>query len=140
MRSQASGFFAATGDAQSFEQTARQKTTTNTATELFLDGASERMTIPSGKAMHATVNIIGIKSDGSATAVYLRQVAIRNVAGTTSLVGSVNTIGSDTAAGTSISITADDTNDALKIEVTGITSETWRWVARVEGVEVAYGN
>ena len=136
----ASGNFAAGGDAQETRVTLRNKTTTNSAVELFIDGASVRRAIPSGKAMHALVKIIGIKSDGTATAIYMRQVAIQNVAGTTSLVGSVNTIGTDTAAGTSISITADDTNDSLKIEVTGITSETWRWVATVEGVEVAHGN
>jgi hypothetical protein len=89
--------------------------------------------------MHAAIKIIGIKSDGTSTAAYIRQVAIKNVAGTTSLIGVVTTIGSDTAAGTSISITENDVNDALKIEVTGITSETWRWVAVVDGVEVVYG-
>lgn len=119
--------------------TARNKTTDATATELFLDGSSTRLTIPSGKILHATVHVIGSKSDGSAVAVYQRQVAIKNVSGTTSLVGSVNTIGSDTAASTSFSITADDTNDALKIEVTGIAAETWRWVASVSGAELAYG-
>jgi hypothetical protein len=70
----------------------------------------------------------------------MRQVGIKNVGGTTSLVGTVNTIGTDEAAGTSIAITADDTNDALQINVTGVTSETWRWVAVVYGVELAYGN
>jgi hypothetical protein len=49
------------------------------------------------------------------------------------------TIGTDNAAGTSINITANDTNDALRVEVTGIASETWRWVARVDAVEIAYG-
>jgi hypothetical protein len=49
------------------------------------------------------------------------------------------TIGTDNAAGTSISLTADDTNDSLKIEVTGIASETWRWVASVDAVEITRG-
>jgi hypothetical protein len=118
-----------------------ERTTTNTPVTLMADaGWGHRFTIPAGVALHATVNIIGVKSDGSAVARYLRQVTIKNVSGTTSLVGSVITLGTDEAAGTSISITADDTNDALKIEVTGITSETWRWVATIEGAEVAYGN
>jgi hypothetical protein len=118
----------------------RNKTTTNAAVELFLDGsASARLTIPSGKYLTGTINIAGIKSDGTAAASYIRQFSIKNVAGTTSLVGTVNTVGTDEAASTSISITANDTNDALKVEVTGITSETWRWVAAVDVVEVAYG-
>jgi hypothetical protein len=69
---------------------------------------------------------------------FIRKVSIKNVGGTTSLV-SESTVGTDYAAGTSLAITADNTNAALQIAVTGITSETWRWVAHVEGVEIAYG-
>jgi hypothetical protein len=134
------GRFSDSGDSQYALFVARNKTTTNSAVELFLYGSSARLTIPSSKVFHGLVKIVGVKSDGSVVARYIREVSIKNVGGTTSLVGDVITIGSDVDAGTSISITADDTNDALKIEVTGITSETWRWVATVEGVEVAYGS
>lgn len=141
MRAFAAGYFtyAQKGEAQSVGFTLRNRTVDATATELYLNGGSVRLTIPSGKILHATVHLIGSKSDGSAIAIYQRQVAIANVGGTTSLVGAVNTIGSDTAAGTSLSITADNTNDSLKIEVTGIAAETWRWVASVSGSELAYG-
>jgi hypothetical protein len=131
--------FSAIGDSQSAAFVIANKTTTNTPVELYLNGSTTRLTIPSGKVFSGTVNIVGVKSDGTAVARYLRQVTIKNVAGTTSLVGSVITLGTDEAAGTSISITANDTNDALNIEVTGVTSETWRWVATIEGAEVAYG-
>jgi hypothetical protein len=40
---------------------------------------------------------------------------------------------------TDVAITADDTNDALAITVTGIAGETWRWCAVISGVEIAYG-
>lgn len=85
------------------------------------------------------INITGTKSDGSAVAHYVRQYSIKNVGGTTSQVYAPVTIGTDNAAGTSIALSADDTNDSLKIEVTGVTSETWRWVASVDAVEVGYG-
>jgi hypothetical protein len=139
MQASAGGQFSAAGDAQRARFVLRNKTTDATATELFLDGSSVRLTIPSGKFLTGTINIAGIKSDGSAAASYIRQFSIKNVSATTSLVGTVNTIGTDEAASTSISITADDTNDALKVEVTGIAAETWRWVASVDVVEVAYG-
>jgi len=139
MWAHAAGQFAANGDAQAVKFVVRNKTTTNSAVTLFLDGSSTRLTVPSGRILHLQVTLLGSKSDGTAVASYMRQVTIKNVAGTTSLVGTVNTIGTDEAAGTSIAITADDTNDALQIAVTGITSETWRWVAVVEGVEIAYG-
>lgn len=139
MQAEANGAFAALGDAQHVRFVARNKTTTNAAVTLFLDGSSARLTIPSGKILCATVQILGSKSDGTAVASYIRQVAIKNVGGTTSLVGTVNTIGTDEAAGTSVAITADDTNDALQIAPTGVLNETWRWVAVVYGAELAYG-
>jgi hypothetical protein len=75
---------------------------TNSAVELFLDGSSTRLTIPSGKIFAFTINISGVKSDGSAVAHYLRQYCLKNVAGTTTEVYAPVTIGTDNAAGTSI--------------------------------------
>ena len=135
----AAGRFAATGDAQKTTAVFRNKTTTNSAVELFLDGAVARYTVTSGKVISMMINITGTKSDGTAVAHYLRQYSIKNVGGTTSQVYAPVTIGTDNAAGTSIALSADDTNDSLKIEVTGVTSETWRWVASVDAVEVGYG-
>jgi hypothetical protein len=141
MQAHASGRFSALGDAQRARFVLRNKTTNNTATELYLDGAiaPTRLTIPSGKIFAFTINISGVKSDGSAVAHYLRQYALKNVAGTTTEVYAPVTIGTDNAAGTIIALSANDTNDALKVEVTGITSEIWRWVASVDAVEIAYG-
>ena len=140
MEAYAAGRFSADGDAQRARFVMRNKTTTNAAVELFLDGSATRLTIPSGKIFAFTINISGVKSDGSAVAHYLRQYCLKNVAGTTSQVYAPVTIGTDNAAGTTIALSANDTNDALKVEVTGITSETWRWVASVDAVEVAYGS
>ena len=118
-----------------------QVTTTNSSVELSLWGTAslERFAIPSGRINHFLISITGVRSDGSASAHYLRQYAIKNVAGTTSEVFAPVTIGTDTASGTSISITANDTNDALKIECTGVSSQTWRWHAVVWCSELAYG-
>lgn len=141
MTAHAAGQFSARGDAQRVGFVLRNKTTNNTATTLFADGSSARLTIPSGKVMSALCRVCGIKSDGTAVANYVRRVVIKNLAGTTSLVGAVETIGTDIEdnAATDIAITADNTNDALQINVTGISGETWRWVAVVEGLEIAYG-
>jgi hypothetical protein len=139
MQSHANGRFANNGDAQRARFVMRNKTTTNSAVELFLDGSATRLTIPSGKIFAFTINISGVKSDGSAVAHYLRQYCLKNVAGTMTQVYAPVTIGTDNAAGTTIALSANDTNDALKVEVTGIAAETWRWVASVDAVEIAYG-
>lgn len=133
------GVFSVSGDAQRVEFVLRNKTTTNSPVTLFLDGTSDRLTIRTGTIIHATILITGSKSDGSSVASYIRQATIKRIGNATSLVGTVNTIGTDESAGTSIAITADDTNDALQIDATGVTSETWRWLAVVYGIELAYG-
>jgi hypothetical protein len=145
MVANASGVFSSTGDAQAVSFVLRTVTTTNSPTNVFLNGTggSARLTIPSGKILACTVNVSGIKADGSLGAHYIKKVMIKNVGGATSLVGTVSTVGSDVEdAGAStwdVTITADNTNDALDIKVTGAASTTIRWVAVVQGLEIAYG-
>jgi len=135
--------FAARGDAQYSRFHLMAKTTNSTPTTMLIGFgySNTRLTIPSGKIMLADILISGIKSDGTASACYKRKVAIKNVAGTTTLVGTVDILGVDQEDNvlTDVAITADNTNDALQINVTGIAAETWRWVAVVEGLEIAYG-
>ena len=131
--------FAANGDAQRARSVLRNKTTTNSAVELFLDGSSTRLTIPSGKIFAFTINIAGVSSTGGAVAHYMRQYCLKNVAATTSEVYAPITIGTDNAAGTSIALSASDASDALVVSVTGTASTIWRWVASVDAVEIAYG-
>ena len=96
----------------------------------------------SGTAMFLTINIGGIVSTGSGGAHYIRKVAIKNVGGVTSLIDSVSTIGTDveTNASYDVTITADDTNDALSVKVTGVDGETIRWTIHIQGVEIIYGS
>jgi hypothetical protein len=130
------------GESQAFRVTLGVLTTNATPTLLWVDRyTSVRLTVRSGYVMLAVVSVMGVKSDGTACAVYQRRVAIKNVAGTVSLVGTVETIGTDIEdnASTDIAITANDTNDCMDISVTGITSETWRWYSIVDGIEFRYG-
>lgn len=144
MQSHANGAFASAstsgvGDAQRARFVLRCKTTTNAAVEMALDGGTTYLGIPSGKVIACTINISGVKSDGSAVAHYVRQYAVKNVGGTSSEVYAPVTIGTDNAAGTVIALSANNTDDTLRIAVTGIAAETWRWVASVDAVEIAYG-
>jgi hypothetical protein len=139
MRAYSAGQFAAQGDAQDARFVLRCITTNGTPVEMALDGASTYLGIPSGKVISMTINISGVKSDGSAVAHYLRQYSVKNVTGTSSQVYAPVTIGSDNAVGTSIALSVNDSDDTLRILVTGITSETWRWVATVDAVEIEYG-
>ena len=130
------------GSRQRIHAVLRNNTTNATPTELWINPSdSFRFTIPSGKVVSGIVNCLGVKSDGSQVAQYIREFCMKNVGGTTALVSS-STIGTDTEdnASTDISVEANDTNDALRIYVTGIASETWRWIASVDAVETTYAS
>jgi hypothetical protein len=121
--------------AQGFFLPIRVRTTNDTPTNMIVGDASAAINLPSNAVLNCTLELIGMKSDGTAIAAYTRKIRIRNVAGTTSLIGSVETIGTDEAAGTALSVTANNTTDTLDVTVTGIASETWNWAGFLIGVE-----
>lgn len=123
MFAHSAGQFSSLGDAQRARFVLRNKTTNATATELFLDGSTTRLTIPSGKTIGGTIQIAGASSGGEEAVHYIRQFCIRNRGGTTGLIGSIQTVGTDIEStglsACSVTLTADDTNDSLKVEVQG---------------------
>jgi hypothetical protein len=139
-RSYAAGYFVVSGDAQWVAFQSRNRTTSAVATELFLNGVASRLTIPNGKILSALVRVVGVRSDGSEIIKFLRDVTIKNVGGTTSLEAAVVTIGTDiNVSGATLDLSADNTNDCLRIAVTP-PSGTWRWHAIVEVAnEIAFG-
>ena len=107
-------------------------TTNNTQTEIFLGGvASNRATIGANRMFTGTINVGAVMSDSSKAFFSHRTVAIkRDNSNNTALVGSVQAVGTDQNTGSpswSAEIDADDTNESLRIRVTGATSETVYW-------------
>ena len=107
-------------------------TTNNTETILSLDNAAIRFTIAANTAIMADLFIIARRTDTvDKWFSSRRMVAIRrNNANGTAIIGSVQTIGADQTEGSptwSVAITADDTNEALQVAVTGATGETIQW-------------
>jgi len=139
MRAYSAGQFEAQGDSQHALFILRCVTIDNDPSEMSLDGSTAYLGIPSGKIMAMTINIAAVKADGSAVAHYIRQYAVKNIAGTSSQVYAPVTIGSDNSAGTSIALSVNDSDDTLRILVTGITPEIWGWTATVDAVEIGYG-
>ena len=114
-------------------------TVTNAEVIMSLD-LSTKPILRANTSWTGILHLVGSKSDGSAFARYHRQVTIRRTANTTQLVGSAEVVGADVAAGTSISITASDTDEALSVGVTGIAGETWRWSGAFHGAELQFAS
>lgn len=156
-----SGTFSPNGDNQTSIIRLRRVATDTITRELFLDGSSERAEITlggigsSGRIWNARIQIVAVKTSAStgadtipvgATLVADYQVGIKRISGETSLIGSVQQIGTtqanqymDTAV---ITIDADNTNEALRIRwknpTIAVAATTVRVVATLYLTEVAY--
>ena len=122
-------------------------TTDATLTQLFLGAvANERATIPNSTTWAVDIDIIARSTSGTENAYFKRRLVIQKgtTAASTSLIGTVQTVGTDIGSAnmlliaTPITLTADTTNGALKLEVIGIVATNIRWVAKVSLVEVGY--
>lgn len=134
------GQFATQGDAQSSWFMLRNATANATPTDLFLDGTSLRATIASGKSWMFQIMLVARKDDGL-TSIYKSEGLITNVAGTTTMPAAATTteiFDGITLPATPVVVTADNANDSLNIQVTGVAATNIRWVARVAVVEVVY--
>jgi hypothetical protein len=159
--SSASGTISVTGDAQNSRLTARRSITGTAAAELTLDGAAPSLTgrlIPTltgttnGRLWNAIVQLSAICTTAGGTVtvgesfIGTYNLSIKRIGATTSLVGTVQNIitaQADTNMSSSVvTITADNTNESLKIDFTPPTganaSTVIRVVATVYLTEVGY--
>lgn len=118
-----------------------------TAVELTTDGAAangtvNRIVCPADTAMSVVINI-AVKQTASANSKQmLRQFVIVNNGGTTSIAGAVAVLGTDSGsaglATVTCTITANDTDDAIKVEVNGVIATNLRYSAYLVSTETLY--
>jgi len=139
----ASGMFGSVGDAQKSVLIWRNATTNATPTELFLDGAALRATVPLNTTWGGEVFVVA-RSDAGVCAVWRVDFGIQNNANTVSLVAAViTTVIADGTGATwgvagGVVVSADSTNKSLKILITGAAVTNIRWVATAYFAEVSY--
>jgi hypothetical protein len=102
----------------------RSITTTDTTTTPIIS-----IPVASGRSVHG-IFLVGAKQDDESDATSALVVAAAtNAAGTTAVKGTQSVTIVESAAGTNVTATADDTADELRINAVGITSENWLWTA-----------
>ena len=140
-RAYSSKEFAELGDAQHSFFVLSNTTNDTSLVTLYLDGttATAPLVVPNNKIYCCIINVGGSTLTGGDVSTFLRQVAIKNVGGTVSLVGAVTTIGTDkNLGGYSLTIDADTSNDSLRIRVGGDDILSMRWVAVVDAVDMQF--
>lgn len=119
----------------------------NTPTEILIGGAgASRITIENNSAYKFNIFVIAVNAGatgGTAGDVvsFSGSGTIKNIGGTTTLINAVVMTQDDADASlvtTAVTVTADNVNDSLKIEVTGNTGETIRWLARVDYERITF--
>jgi hypothetical protein len=111
------------------------QTTNATATILNLDAiATNRFTIAASTALAVDILLVARRSGTQDKWLVARRFLgiRRDGSNNTSLIGTVQEVAPDQTAGSptwTFELTADDTNEALQLEVTGAASETVQWRA-----------
>lgn len=122
------------------EQILKVTTTNATITEATTDGAAasgttNRIQVPTDSVMGCNIVVTAKQDSSSNNLHYVRRATFINNGGTTSLQGTVQTIGTDEVAAPilacAVTITANNTDDCIKVEVTGIAATTISWTVLV---------
>ena len=116
------------------------ETTTTSATEIFLNGLeNNRLSVEDESILSFDALVAGRDNTTGDACSFQLYGAIKKDTTTTEIIGSVgkNILGED-AVGFDANITADDANDALKIEVTAATTNNTKWSAVVQYTTVSF--
>lgn len=115
-------------------------TTTATPTEIFCgDISNQRCTIRPNSILAFEITVTGLNSTYTDSCLYkFTGIIKRNATSNTIMVQCNKTINYETTSSWDCNVTADDTNEALKITVTGQLAHTIQWVARLDGVETHF--
>tara|TARA_R110000822_G_scaffold15425_2_gene53132 strand:+ start:414 stop:1826 length:1413 start_codon:yes stop_codon:yes gene_type:complete len=143
-----SGYFGAAGDAQSSIYTFRSDTTDATPEALTTDnstaGTTNQIVLPNNSVYGFTGTIIARENSAQTDDFAVWEVkggAVRGASASTTALGSYNINKISESAGATnwtIALSADTTNGAVAITVTGEAAHNIRWVATINTAEVTY--
>lgn len=105
--------------------------------------ATNQLVLPNNAAYYVRGSCIANVTGGGNTKAWSFEAAIKRgaSAATTAIVGAVikNVVAADAGAATwDITLSADTTNGAFRVQVTGQAATTIRWVCRLDSTEVTY--
>lgn len=139
--------FAAAGDSQHSLVVARRATSDATPANIVLAEGSGRIVVPVNTSGIADIVLVGrTNTAGAGWATARRQVSWwRGTTAASMTISAVDTIGTDRGsnagawpAGWAVAITADTTNGAIDIQVTGAAATNIRWTTGIRWQEVTF--
>ena len=139
----ASGQFAAQGDAQGGQFILRENTTDATpsvmATNQYTAGSTNQIIAATDTCITFHGTVVAMQNGAQAHAGWEIKGMLVNDGGTTTLaLGNVSDMAATNASSWAVALSADNTNNALKVQVTGEAAHNIRWVANIQTSEVTY--
>lgn len=134
------GSFSVDGDSQYSSFTARNTTTNNSETFLYLDGASSKIVLPPKSVWNFTINVSCYSSTNDGAGSWTFRGCCKRTLSTTALVGSLieeNFIDTN-LNGINCTVTANSTDYSLDIKVYGLNSNTIRWSAAINFIQTTF--
>ena len=136
----ANGSFVAPGDAQHGIYVARNITTDDTVTELFLNGVDTQLVMPGNSLFTFDIMVAGRRTDAVGGGAGYRFVGVARkdtTAGSVTFVGTPSkTVIGETNTAWDAAVAVDTATGAIKVNVTGESAKTIRWVATILTTEV----
>ena len=137
----ASGQFAAQGDAQGGQFILRENTTDATpsvmATNQYTAGSTNQIIAASDTCITFSGTVVAMQNGAQAYGSWKIEGLLVNDGGTTTVPNSAITVIHNSSSW-GLALSADNTNNALKVQVTGEASHNIRWVANIQTAEVTY--
>ena len=137
----ASGYFAADGDAQGSTFILRSDTTDATAEAMTTNNstaaATNQIVAASDTCITFSGTIVAMQNGAQSYGSWEIKGLLVNDGGTTTLANSAITV-IQNASSWGLALSADNTNNALAVTVTGEASHNIRWVANIQTSEVTY--
>ena len=139
-----SGFFGSNGDAQGSKYILRGATTSANARPITTNGsatasATNQVIAATDTCVTFHGTVVAMQNGAQAYGGWEIKGMLVNDGGTTSLaLGNVSDMAANNASNWVVALSADNTNNALAITVTGEASHNIRWVANVQTSEVTY--
>jgi len=136
------GNFEEPGDAQFSIYHLRAYTENATPTRMYVNGASENLILSPGTAWAFEVRVVAYDEISGAAATWIIRGGIsRDFSNNTELSGPpiTESLGDEWADTSNVQVSADNTNEAMAVTVTGVSGRTIRWYATVMANEVTAG-
>lgn len=117
------------------------QTTNAVSTEMFIQG-TQRFVLATAENYHFKITIIGKRINAGGSGIgsglsWTMETLLKNVGGTVSQVGSTAAVMlSDLGGAPVLTVTADNVNKSLRVQVTGVLGATINWMAKIEYTKV----